>query len=338
MTKSYTKAQIRNITRRFGLIPLKSSLVSSLYRKNAVIQVRAKKGTYALKPFSRTKMIRSNTIQQMEQAASMVRLLKKRKYRYMPAWLPTHSGKLWTLYQGTPFYVSQWIKGRGLGTAEDFEKLGWALATLHATPIGLHRIGRGRSPTFQQLRIWKNQDRLFQSRIKQISRHDTKSRNWYNAFGKDCKRLSRRAWRDLQDASITRLLQKEKRSPSLIHSDITIPNVIISNTGQLKIIDWDRVKVGSVYADLAKALMNTTQFNPEFVQSLLKGYQKRKPLSRTERKIVTALYKLPREAWHASRHPIRSRDREILDNWDQSWPLRLQIIHILQEWSMYKRK
>ncbi|MEC0180616.1 aminoglycoside phosphotransferase family protein [Paenibacillus peoriae] len=338
MTKSYTKAQIRNITRHFGLIPLKSSLVSSLYRKNAVIQVRAKKGTYALKPFSRTKMIRSNTIQQMEQAASMVRLLKKRKYRYMPAWLPTHSGKLWTLYQGTPFYVSQWIKGRRLENAEDFEKLGRALAALHDTPASLHRIGRRKSPTFQQLRIWKNQDRLFQKRIKQISGHDTKYRNWYNAFGKGCKRLSRQAWKDLQDASITRMLQKEKRLPSLIHSDITIPNVIISNNGQLKIIDWDRVKVGSVYADLAKALMNTTQFNPEFVQSLLKGYQKRKPLNRTERKIVTALYKLPREAWHASRHPIRSRDREILDNWGHSWPLRLQIIHILQEWSMHKRK
>ncbi|WP_339201725.1 aminoglycoside phosphotransferase family protein [Paenibacillus sp. FSL P2-0322] len=334
MAKSYTKAQIRKITRRFGLIPLKSRLVSSLYRKNAVIQVKTKKGTYALKPFSRTKMVRSNTIQQMERAASHIRLLKKRKYTYMPAWLPTHSGKLWTLHQGTPFYVSQWIKGRGLETAEDFEKLGRALATLHATSTGLHRMDKGKSPpTIQQLRIWKNQDRLFQRKMIKNSRHDKTYRNWYNAHGEDCKRLSRRAWKDLQDASIIRLLRMEHRHPSLIHSDITTPNVIISDDGHLKIIDWDRAKIGSIYADLAKALMNTTQFNPEFVQSLLKGYQKRKPLSRTERKIVTALYKLPREAWHASRHPNRSRDREILDNWDQSWPLRLQIIHILQEWA-----
>ncbi|MGG1617546.1 phosphotransferase [Paenibacillus sp. NRS-1782] len=332
MTKSYTKAQIRKITSRFGLFPLKSSLVSSLYRKNAVIQVKTKKGTYALKPFSRTRMVRSNTIQQMEQAASMIRLLKKRKYSYMPAWLPTHSGELWTLHQGTPFYMSQWIKGRGLENAEDFEKLGWALATLHATSTGLHQIGRGKSPTLQQLRIWKKQDRLFQRKISKISRHDKEYGNWYNAHGKDCKRLARRAWKDLQDTSIVKLLQKENRSPALIHSDITIPNVMISDDSELKIIDWDRVKVGSVYADLAKALMNTTQFNPKFVQSLLKGYQKRKPLSQTERKMVTALYKLPREAWHASLHPNRSRDREILDNWDQSWPLRLQIIHILQEW------
>lgn len=331
MAKSYTKTQIRKITRRFGLIPLKSSLVSSLYRKNAVIQVKTKKGIYALKPFSRTRMVRSNTIQQMKQAASMIRLLKKRKYRYMPAWLPTHYGKLWTLHQGTPFYVSRWIKGRRLEKAEDFEKLGRALATLHVTYTGLYRIGRG-NPTFQQLRIWKNQDRHFQRKAIQISRRDKEYRKWYNAHGKDCQRLSKRAWKDLQDTSIAKLLQKENRSPSLIHSDITIPNVIISDHGQLKIIDWDRVKIGSVYADLAKALMNTTQFNPEFVQSLLKGYQKRKPLSRTERKIVAALYKLPREAWHASRHPNRLRDREILDNWGQSWPLRLHIIHMLQEW------
>lgn len=333
MTKSYTKAQIRNITRRFGLIPLKSSLVSSLYRKNAVIQVKTKKGTYALKPFNRSKTVRSNKIQQMEQAASMVRLLKKRKYHYMPEWLPTHSGKLWTLHQGTLFYVSPWIKGRRLENAEDFEKLGRALAVLHATPANLHHIGRRSFTTFQQLRIWKNQDRLFQKRIKQISGHDTKYRNWYNAFGKGCKRLSRQAWKDLQDTSIIKMLQKEKRSPSLTHGDITIPNVLISNNGQLKIIDWDRVKVGSVYADLAKAIMNTTQFNPKFVQSLLKGYQQRKPLKRNERKMIAALCALPREAWHASRHPKRSRDREILDNWQHSWPLRLQIIHLLREWA-----
>ncbi|QDY86177.1 aminoglycoside phosphotransferase family protein [Paenibacillus polymyxa] len=334
MAKSYTKAQIRKITRRFGLIPLKSSLVSSLYRKNAVIQVKTKKGIYALKPFSRSKVVYSNTIQQMERVASYIRLLKKRKYTYMPTWLPTHSGKLWTLDQGTPFYVSQWIKGRGLETADDYEKLGLALATLHATSTGLHWTEKGTPPpTIQQLRIWKNQDRLFQKKMTKVSHQDKKYRNWYNTHGKDCNRLSRRAWKDLQDASIIRLLRVERRHPSLIHGDITIPNVIISDDGQLKIIDWDRVKIGSVYADLAKALMNTTQFNPEFVQSLLKGYQKRKPLSRTERKIVTALYKLPREAWHASRHPNRSRDREILDNWDQSWPLRLQIIHILQEWT-----
>ncbi|MGG4220314.1 aminoglycoside phosphotransferase family protein [Paenibacillus jamilae] len=334
MAKSYTKAQIRKITRRFGLIPLKSSLVSSLYRKNAVIQVKTRKGTYALKPFSRSSMVRSNTIQQMERAANYIRLLKKRKYTYMPTWLPTHSGKLWTLHQGTPFYVSQWIKGRGLETTEDFKKLGLALATLHAASTGLHPMETGMSsPTIQQLRIWKNQDRLFQKKMTKISRQNKEYRDWYNTHGKNCKHLSRRAWKDLQDGSIIRLLRAERRHPSLIHGDITTPNVIISDDGHLKIIDWDRVKIGSVYADLAKALMNTTQFNPEFVQSLLEGYQRRKPLSRTERKIVTALYKLPREAWHASRHLNRSRDREILDNWDQSWPLRLQIIHILQEWA-----
>jgi Ser/Thr protein kinase RdoA (MazF antagonist) len=333
MAKSYTKAQIHKITRRFGLIPLKSSLISSLYRKNAVIQVKTKKGTYALKPFTRTRIVRSNTIQQMKQAANYIRLLKKRKYSYMPAWLPTHSGKLWTLHQGTPFYVSQWIKGRGLENPKDFEKLGRALATLHTTSIGLHRIGKEKSPTLQQIRVWKDQDRLFQRQMTQTGRNHKEYRRWHKRYGKACKHLSRRAWRDLRDTSLVKLLKKEGHLPALIHSDITIPNVIISDDDQLKIIDWDRIKVGSVYADLAKALMNTTQFNPVFVQSLLRGYEKRRPLKRTERRIITALYRLPREAWHASRHPNRSRDRQILDSWVQSWPLRLQIIDMLQEWS-----
>lgn len=332
MTKSYTKAEIHKIPRRFGLFPLKSNSISSLYRKNAVIQIKTRKGTYALKPFCRTKLTRVSTIQQMKQVASYIRILRKRKYKYMAAWLPTHSGRLWTLHQGKPFYVSQWIKGRGLENPEDFEKLGRALATLHTIPIGLHRIRTEKSPTLQQIRMWKAQDHRFQNDKAKSSRNK-EYRRWYRRYGKACKHLSSQAWRVLQDTSILNLLKKERHLPTLIHGDITTPNVIISDAGELKIIDWDRIKVGSVYTDLSKALMNTTQFNPEFVQSLLNGYERIKPLNRAERKTVTALCKLPREAWHASRHSNRSRELEILDSWDQTWPLRLQIIDILHEWS-----
>lgn len=124
MVNSYTKTQIRKITRRFGLIPLSSDSIGSLYRKNAVIQVQTESGTYALKPFFRSLLLRSNTIQQIKTTADYMQLLINSGFSYMPKWLTSNSGTLWTLNQGRPFYMSPWIKGRKLEKQEDFEELG----------------------------------------------------------------------------------------------------------------------------------------------------------------------------------------------------------------------
>ncbi|MGO4269321.1 phosphotransferase family protein, partial [Paenibacillus sp. TAF58] len=148
-----------------------------------------------------------------------------------------------------------------------------------------------------------------------------------------CKRLTDRAWDNLKSPEIENLLEKESERPTLIHNDITSPNVIISDSGQLFIIDWDRVKVGSIYVDLAKALMNTTQFNPELILALLKGYEERRPLNETERKLISTLYGLPREAWHATRFPNRSRSREMLNILEKTWDPRLKAMDLIDEWT-----
>ncbi|MEK3789978.1 phosphotransferase family protein [Paenibacillus sp. FSL K6-1230] len=40
-------------------------------------------------------------------------------------------------------------------------------------------------------------------------------------------------------------MAKERLRPTLIHGDITSQNVIVADDGQLFIIDWDRIKLGS---------------------------------------------------------------------------------------------
>ncbi|GAA0136214.1 hypothetical protein YSY43_30550 [Paenibacillus sp. YSY-4.3] len=121
--------------------------------------------------------------------------------------------------------------------------------------------------------------------------------------------------------------------PALIHNDITAHNVIISDDGQLFIIDWDRIKLGSIYVELATTLMNTTHFNPVFMHSLLQGYDELRHLNHAERKLISALYRLPREAWHAARFPDRPRSRNMLDIMEQTWLLRLKAMDELDEWA-----
>ncbi|GIP22139.1 phosphotransferase [Paenibacillus sp. J22TS3] len=331
MKDSYTKRQIREITGRYGLIPLRSEPVSSLYRRNAVFKIHTQSGTYAVKPFLRQPSLGSSAVHQIGTTAKYVKLLADSGFSHMPKWLTTRSGKLWTLSHGRPFYMTTWISGRGMEKPEDFEQLGRALATLHLTPgLGLRTKG---SPTLEQIRLWQVKDQLFRKRMAQALQPGGRNRRWLKKYGKTCTRLSDRAWAILKSPELVGLLKRERSRPALIHNDITSPNVIISGENQLFIIDWDHIKVGSPYVDIAKALMNTTQFNPDFILALLKGYEEVNPLERAQRKLIYCLYGLPREAWQAIRSSKGKRSQEMLRILEQTWPLRLDAMKLLADWS-----
>ncbi|WP_336788865.1 aminoglycoside phosphotransferase family protein [Paenibacillus sp. MMO-177] len=332
MANPYTKARIHKIVRRFGLSPLGSNPVASFYRKNAVLQVKTRSGTYAIKPFFRNKFLRTSTIHQIKTTTRYVQLLMNGGFGYMPAWLESKSERLWTLDQGRPFYVTAWIKGRKLEKQEDFIELGRALVTLHTISNGFLQTTRGASAR-TQIRYWEIQDRLFRRRMAKAVRKNERNRRWYLNYGEQCNKFSNLAWTELRSPEIIDLLDREPIRPVLIHNDITSPNVIISDDGPLFLIDWDHVKVGSIYVELAKALINTCQFNPDFMHSLLNGYEELYPLNRTERKLISLIYRLPREAWQATLFPNRPISRETLSIMERTWADRLKAMDLLDDWS-----
>lgn len=335
MVNAYTKSRIRKIVRRFDLIPLRSDSIASLYRKNAIVRVRTESGTYAMKPFFRSNLLHSGTIDQIKTTADYIQHLMNNGFNSMPKWLASNSGKLWTLNQGRPFYVSTWINGRSMDNQEDFEKLGRALASLHTTASLSFPIN---GPFYNHIRLWQNHDRLFRRRMAKANQTNKWTRRWYNRFGESCNQFSDRSWTELMSPEIVDLFAKEMICPALIHCDITSQNVIIADDGQLFIIDWDRIKFGSIYVDVATALMNTTRFNPDLIHSLLNGYEELRPLDRTERKMISSLYRLPREAWSAARFPNSPRSRNLLDIMEQTWPLRLKAMDLLDEWELTPTK
>lgn len=330
MANAYPKSRIRKIVGRFGLIPLRSDPIASFYRKNAVVRVRTASGTYAMKPFIRSNLLPSGTKEQIAAIAGYIQRLTGSGFGHMPRWLASDSGKLWTLNQGRPFYVTEWINGRSMDSQEDFAKLGRALAALHTT---FDRSPPVAGPFFEHVRLWQRQDRLFRARMAAAQRKKSRTREWYERFGEACNRISDRSWTELSSAETIELLEKEKWRPSLTHGDITSQNVLIADDGQLFIIDWDRMKPGSAYADVAIALMNTTRFNLDLIRSMLNGYEELRPLDRSERCAISSLYRLPREAWHAVRFPNRPSSRSMLRIIEETWPLRLKAMEALDEWA-----
>lgn len=330
MANPYNNIRVRRIIRRFGLIPLRSRSVASVYRKHAVVRVRTEHGTYAMKPFFRSSLLRSSTIDQIKTTATCIQLLMNNGFQYMPRWLTGHSGKLWTLHQGRPFYITPWIQGRKLENREDFEKLGLALASLHTTSSG---ILPEPTPFYDHIRFWQTQDKRFRTRMAKAKHINKRTIRWYRRFGETCNRLSDRSWTELKSPEAVSLLEKETIRPALIHSDITLPNVIISDDGQLFIIDWDSVKLGSAYVEVATALANTTGFHPDYMHSLLNGYEQRRPLDRNERQLIASLFRFPREAWYATRFPNRPRSRSMLTITEQTWVPRLKAVEMVEIWA-----
>lgn len=330
MPVPYPSSQIRGIARQFGLNMISSASVPSLYRKHAVIRLQTETGTYAVKPFIKSSLLRTSTVKQIISAAGNVRHLMNSGYLHMPSWLPANSGKLWVLDRGRPFYVTAWIEGRPMETAQDFEQLGLALAALHAIPPG--KADLKRSPALEQFRLWKTKDSSFRKTMARLHPKG-KHRRWTETYGKACKSLSERAWSELASPETVRLIQDEAARPSFVHNDVTMPNVILSGDGRLYIIDWDRIRLGSAYIDTARAIKNTTQFNPEFIQSFLTGYEKHRPLRKAARKVIAAVYALPLEVWSAFRFPSGAGSWQMLRTINQTWEQRVKAVEFMDAWA-----
>jgi Ser/Thr protein kinase RdoA (MazF antagonist) len=331
MAHLLSQSEIRSISRRFRLQSVRSKPVSSFYRKNAVIQIMTDLDTYALKPFNRNPHFRSGPAAQMKTAAAYAGLLMNNAYGFMPDWLPAESGKLWIMHQGKPFYMTEWIHGRPMGTEQDHEQLGHALAALHTIRCGLPPASQ--SATVRQIRLWKDKDRYLRKQVGRASSVNPALRRFAGKYGAAWRRFSDEAWAEIRHPDISRLCSEEKANPALIHGDVTPPNVIIGDDERLYIIDWDFIRIGSTYADTAKAIMNTTGFNTAFMEAFLKGYEGIRPLSPPERRLIKALYGLPREAWYAVRFPRSKRSVEMLKTMDQTWTLRCQAMEFMGSWA-----
>lgn len=262
---------------------------------------------------------------------SYVGKLKESHYPYAPQWLKTKSGKFLVSWHGRPYYMTEWVTGRGLNREpEDYVSLGKALGHLHK----LRRIHRTPTPLYTQQRIktFKAQSHLFQQHLNYIRNKNNESSRWLEKHGEHCVQLSNEAWGIFQDPKVRRLLAREKRHPTLVHGDVTIPNIVIHHRG-LVLIDWDCLRTESMYYEVAKTLANTTAFKPTLIDGFLQGYESIRPLKSSERLLISALFRFPREAWNVARKTATGRSYHELDILDQTWSDRLNAINHLDKWA-----
>ncbi|MFD0694208.1 phosphotransferase [Paenibacillus sp. GCM10027628] len=335
MADRYHKEWFQDIASHYGLRIRRIKSYDSLYKKNVVYRATTDKGKFLIKPLN-TRM--QNKYLTKEQQAvklfSFIRKLRKRHYPNFPGWLTTSSGKYYVNKNGKPYYMTEWINGRSIQIdAKDYEALGKALATLHT--ICKDRLPPMSPFTRQQINLFKREERLFRLRLKNVQKKRSSAKRWFEKHGNRCIELANEAWRIIETHDVRRILSHEKNHPALIHGDVTIPNIVINEKG-LFLIDWDSLRMGSTYYELAKTLSNTTYYNPDLLSAMLRAYEEVKPLKPAERLLISALFRLPREAWIAVRNLTFGRSQHYFRLLERSWDIRLQAIHTVDEWARKK--
>ncbi|UUZ86080.1 phosphotransferase [Paenibacillus sp. P26] len=249
----------------------------------------------------------------------------------MPAWLTTRSGRAWVRSQGRLYYGTEWIEGRLLQPSEqDYVRLGQAVASLHTACQD--SLPASKSYTSMRIEEYRTQERLFRKRFKEVRRRSGAG-VWFRGHGDECMALAREAWQLLASPEVKHILDEEKRHPVLVHGDITIPNVMLTDS-RLTFIDWDGLAPGSMYVEIARTASNTAYFNPDLISAFLRGYEEVRPLNAGERRLVSGLFRLPREAWSTAFQVTKGRGRRKLRQLDTGWEARLNAVRWMDQWAV----
>ncbi|MCZ8511021.1 phosphotransferase [Paenibacillus filicis] len=325
------KKTLRKLLRNYGLTLHAYQPLDSLYKKDAAYWVTTDQGPFVLKPYQvKPTGIKLGAIRQISRTASHIGKLGHSGYPHLTKWIKARSNRYWVDWGGKPYYLMDWIEGRQLRFEEtDFGLLGAALGRLHTA--SRDRLSKGRRYSMNMARQFQIQDRLFRARLPRAAQ-DRRTGRWFKKHGPACLALADEAWSMLNNPEVRSLLSREARHPALTHGDITVPNVLIRDD-HVYFIDWDFLRKSSIYFELAKTLANTASFNPALMQALLQGYETIRPLEPSERRLVCAFFRLPREAWFIVRQIALGHRVTGFQTTRDTWDARLAAVRFLDQWA-----
>ncbi|TDF95080.1 phosphotransferase [Paenibacillus piri] len=319
---------LNQVSRLYGIRLNRHYSYNSYYRANVAFRAETDQGVYLIKPVP-------NEYLRVLRAHRWVRMLESAGYPHIPHWLRSLKGKPIVRLNRRYYYMTSWIEGKELGAAEpELEELGRVLGRLHQTSKQLLEGTCGASYTGL---FWNKQVLLkkqFTLHLPRLMRHKGRIGRWFRRERGRCVLLAAEAARTLRSAGVQALLRSEKLRPAIIHGDVTRPNIVCTDE-RIYLIDWDRARRGSVYMELAKLLTNTTHFSIPLMAAALRGYEEQCPLTREERLLVSALFRMPSEVWYAARDIAagKSTAPALFDTVEKTWSSRLAAIAWLDRWA-----
>ncbi|WP_282941149.1 phosphotransferase [Paenibacillus sp. RC67] len=324
----------RKLARSYDLQLKNIESYDSVYKKNVAFRAETDQGDYLIKPYVKPFLEPTRHLRQLTKSIEHLMALG---YPQMPKWRLTKRGKIWKIYKGKRYYVTQWVQGRELQSERDYEELGNSVAHLHSLTKGLPGGDLTLSSTRARIRLLKLHYQHFQQQLKPCQQRPDPIGRWFRRHGEQCAELAEEAWYRIRKHDMKPLWREERAAPSIVHGDITVPNVIICPDG-LYLVDWDRSGWGSTYEELVKLLLNTTNYQQDKMKAVLSGYEFIKPLQPIERILIGALYRVPREALYVVQRITKGKSSGSFKILKETWKERLEAIRWIDQWVADKNR
>lgn len=336
-----TLSTVRQVLEPYGLRTKSIQTLPSAYTPSAAWKIATQRGYMVVKPYKGSKSA-------LTLLANRLHRLSEVGFSQFSPWLLTKSGKPFVAVGGRIYYVTKWSDGVQLGANEaQLDELGSVLKKLHS--VSRHVLAGSTPGAFVAIRRFKEQHLIFSRYLDILKSTSDEEVAWFRDEGAMCIDLAEETWSILKRPPVRDALLKEVKRPMLVHGDVTRPNVLVPSHG-LILIDWENAHKGSPLLEITRALANTTDFQPKYMEAILRGYErKHQQLTRGERGAICALFRLPREAWSVARQirigqtireqssttskHIRIRHPMSFSILKNSWSNRLNAIKWLDDWA-----
>lgn len=282
----------------YGLRVFSVEPVDSVYRTQAVFRLATDRGNKCLKPF------RAGRHRAMFCALAQQHLVK-RGLPNLAAWEPTLDGKPFLEINGEIYVLAPWVEGTRCDLTNPEHQ------TLAAMTLGrFHRAAR-RFEAGLKLGYpdgWGNWVRRYQKELRDLEEMARLAAGGSAAFDRLYLEhvetyliQGRRALESIDGPDYWHLVRRAEERRAFCHKDYVGPNLLITHRQRLWLIDLDSCGYDIPLYDVAKLVMNASNWDADSAEKVLADYSSVRPLRREERRLLPAAVLLPRDFWWAAR-------------------------------------
>ncbi|MCR6545317.1 CotS family spore coat protein [Dehalobacterium formicoaceticum] len=295
---------IKCILSNWGESPLEMSQVRGVYR------IKTGQGMRCLKEGRKS-------LQRAQFMMEGMAFVQKRGFAQLANCVPTPEGSLVVPYQGSYYYLQEWVEGRELDYLNREDLLG-AAKTLGC----FHRASIGFTPqkgyeAKNKLGKWPKK---LQDKSKDLERYLNVARTKANPDGFDRKVMLFGEWmlnharvsvKNLADSHYADLVDEARDWGSLAHGDAAARNFIRQGR-ELVLIDFDAIAMDVNITDLWRLMrraLSRNNWEMELATEIMDSYDQFVPLESRHKEVLGAFLQFPEIPWRLLREYYEKENR-----------------------------
>ncbi len=232
--------------------------------------------------------------------------LQKNNFVKIPEIIPTVDGREYLQCNNGYGYLTEWISARqcNYDNPLDVKVAAKKLAELHNKSEGFElkpymrpRIGWLKWPKIFSTR--KDEILDFQRRIQEKEEKSEFDELYLSMMEEELLRADK-ALRDLIGSDYFEYMEVEMKKKGFCHHDFAHHNILLSDSGEISVIDFDYCILDSHLHDLSSLLiriMKNGKWSEEYSMNTISDYCSVKELNKTSIPIMAAFMEFPQEYW-----------------------------------------